>query len=448
MPRTHQRLLNALATGTFLAALASGCERPSEGKAGPSAQPARSVEIIHPERQTIRRSVSEPGELEAFETTAIHAKIAGYVKNWTVNIGATVKKGQTLAELSVPELDAELRQKEAAVAQAMAKHRQALAAVRVAEAKVKGSEAKVVEIRAGTRRVQADFARWQAEFRRVEDLQAARASTGSLVDETRSKLRSSEAAIEETAAQIASADVALIQSLAAVDSARSDVVAASAAIDFARADAGTASARLAYTKIEAPFDGIVTQRNINTGDLTQPGADKPPLFIVARSDIMTIRVNVPEAFAAAVNPGDRAVVRLQELKGKTVEGMVTRVSWAIDPKVRTLRVEIDIPNPGAKLQPGFYAYATVFAEEHTDVMTLPVTSLVRELGKDYCVVIIAGKAARRSIKLGLSDGTRTEIVSGLDGREAVVKATAGSLADGQPVEVVDPANPPPLSAKP
>ena len=65
-------------------------------------------------------------------------------------------------------------------------------------------------------------------------------------------------------------------------------------------------ARLAYTKIEAPFDGIVTQRNVNTGDLTQPGADKPPLFIVARSDIMTIRVNVPEAFAAEVNPGDRA----------------------------------------------------------------------------------------------------------------------------------------------
>ena len=205
---------------------------------------------------------------------------------------------------------------------------------------------------------------------------------------------------------------------------------------------------LGYTRIEAPFDGIVTQRNVNTGDLTQPGADRPPLFVVARSDIMTIRVNVPEAFAAEVNPGDRATVKLQAMKGKTVEGKVTRISWALDPKARTIRVEIDIPNPGAKLQPGLYAYATVIAEEHPDVLTLPATAVVSEQGKDYCVVVVAGKAVRRPIEVGLSDGTRTEVVSGLDGGEAVVKANAASLADGQPVEAVDPANPSASSAKP
>ena len=279
--------------------------------------------------------MGEPGELEAFETTAIHAKIAGYVKNWTVNIGATVKKGQVLAELSVPELDAELKQKQAAIEQAIAKHKQAGAAVRVAAANVAGAEAKLVEVRAGTRRVEADLARWQSEFRRVEQLHAARAQTGSLLDETRSKLRSSEAACDECEAQIKTADVALTQSRAALDSAHADVVAAAAAIDFARADAGTVEAHIAYTRIEAPFDGIVTQRNVNTGDLTQPGADKPPLFVVARSDIMTIRVNVPEAFAAEVDRGDRAAVRLQEMKGRTVEGKVTRISWALDPKTRT-----------------------------------------------------------------------------------------------------------------
>ena len=114
--------------------------------------------------------MGEPGELQAFETTAIHAKIAGYVKNWTVNIGATVKKGQVLAELSVPELEAELRQKQAAVEQAIAKHKQAEAAVKVAEANVAGAEAKLAEVRAGIKRVEADLARWQAEFQRVEEL--------------------------------------------------------------------------------------------------------------------------------------------------------------------------------------------------------------------------------------------------------------------------------------
>ena len=448
MSLNESRPLIAAATGIVLAALASGCERPLEGKAGATVQPVRSIEVVHPERQTIRRSVGEPGELEAFETTDIHAKIAGYVKNWRVNIGTAVKKGQILAELSVPELDAELRQKQAAVEHAVAKHKQAQAAVRVAEANVKGAEAKLVEVRAGKRRVEADLARWQAEFHRIEELHAARAQTGSLLDETRSKLRSSEAASEEIAAQITSADVALIQRMAALDSARSDVVAAVAGIDVAKADAGTVSARLAYTKIESPFDGIVTQRNVDTGHLTQPGADKPPLFIVARSDIMTIRVNVPEAFAAEVNPGDPATIRLQELKGRTVEGKVTRISWALDPKTRTIRVEIDIPNPGAKLQPGLYAYATVIAEEHTEVLTLPLTAVVSEQGKDYCVVIIAGKAVRRLIQVGLSDGMRIEVVSGLDGREAVAKTSALWLADGQPVEAIDPANPSPSSAKP
>lgn len=448
MTRHDPQSLIAAVTVIALAALSSGCERPLEVKAGPSAQAVRSVEIVYPQRQTIGRSVGEPGELEAFETTEIHAKIAGYVKNWTVNIGTAVKKGQILAELSAPELDAELKQKQAAVEQAVARHKQAQAAVRVAEANVKGAEAKLVEVRAGKRRVEADLARWQAEFHRIEGLVAARAQTGSLLDETRSKLRSAEAAGEEVVAQITSADVALIQSLAALDSARADVVAAASAIDVAKADAGTVSARLAYTKIESPFDGIVTHRNVDTGYLTQPGADRPPLFIVSRSDIMTIRVNVPEAFAAEVNPGDRALVRLQELKGKTVEGKVTRISWALDPKTRTVRVEIDIPNPGARLQPGLYAYATVIAEERTLALTLPLTAVASENGKDYCVVIVAGKAVRRPIQVGLNDGTRIEVVSGLAEGEAVAKANASSLVDGQSVEVVDPANPSPSRAKP
>jgi HlyD family secretion protein len=448
MTRTHLHPLIAPAYGLVLMALAAGCEHLTEGKADPASRPVRSVEVVHPERQTIRRVVGEPGELEAFETTAIRAKIAGYVKNWTVNIGAAVKKGQLLAELSVPELDAELKQKQAAVEQAIARRKQAETAVRVAESNVAVAEAKLVAVRAGTRRVEADLARWRSEFRRVEELHAARAQTGSLLDETRSKLRAAEAACEESEAQIKSADVAVTQSRAALDAAHADVVAALSVIDVARAEAGTVEAHLAYTRIQSPFDGIVTERNVNTGDLTQPGGDKPPLFVVARSDIMTIRVNVPEAFAAEVNPGDRAAVRLQEMKGRVVEAKVTRTAWSLDPRTRTIRVEIDIPNPGAKLLPGLYAYATVVAEEHPEVLTLPVTAVAGEPGKDYCVAIVAGKAARRPIQVGLSDGTRTEVVSGLDGGEAVVKANAASLTDGQPVDVVGPANPPASGAKP
>jgi HlyD family secretion protein len=303
-------------------------------------------------------------------------------------------------------------------------------------------------VRAGVKRAEADLTLWQSQTERVQGLVNARAATEQLLDETRSKLRSAEAARAEIDAHVKTAEVAVIQSRAALDQAQSDLGAAAAAIEVAKADTRRVEALLGYCKIEAPMDGIVTQRNVDTGDLTRPGADAEPLFIVARSDIVTIRVNVPEGFAALVKPGDIATIKLQEMNGKTVEGKVSRISWALDPKTRTIRVEIDIPNPSAKLLPGLYAYATVIVEEHSDVLTVPTTAIITEKEKTFCVVVADGRAARRPIALGLRDGTLAEVVSGLDGSEAVVTSNAATLADGQIVAIADSANPPPLGAKP
>jgi HlyD family secretion protein len=448
MFRVSPRTATASLIAVGLVAVAVGCERPSEGMLSPggkAATPVTRVEVVRPERQAVRHPVAVPGQLVAYETTAIHARIPGYVKEWTVNIGAEVKKGQLLAELSAPEMDAEVRQKWAAVEQAIARRVQTEAAVEVAQANVAGAEAKLAEVQAGIKRVEADLARWQAEYNRVDQLFQARAQTGSLLDETRNKLRSSEASREEVRAQVKTAEVALTQSRAALGQARSDVVAAAAAIEVAREDARRVEALLAYTRIEAPFDGIVTARNVDTGQLTRPGSDSDPLFILNRSDIVTIAIDVPETFATEVNPGDRATIALQAMKGETVEGKVTRTAWALDPRTRTLRVEIDIPNPGGKLRPGLYAYATLIAEEHLGVLTVPTTALIRDKDKATCVVIVvAGKAVRRPIEVGLTDATRAEVVSGLDGSEAVVKAYAATLNDGQPVEL----NPPAAAAAP
>jgi len=440
MPRvnltTPMRL--AVAGGTLAATLLAGCERASEGKAAiPKPTPIARVETIRPERRTVRRSVGEPGQLQGFETTALHANVQGYVKSWTVNIGSRVKKGQVLAEVAVPELEAERRQKGAAVEQATAKHKQAGAAVKVAEANVAGARAKLDEARAGVSRTEADLARWRAEYNRVEQLFQERAQTGSLLDETRNKLRSAEAAEDEVKAQVRSAEVGLIQSQAALDQAHSDLGAAAAAIEVAKEDVRRVEALLGYAKIEAPFDGVVTQRNVVTGQLTHPGATGEPLFVVARSDIVTVTVAVPEAFASALDPGDRAEVRLQAMNGRIVEGKVSRISWALDPKTRTISAEIDLPNPNGELLPGLYAYATLIVEEHPDVLTVPATAVVEEKDERHCVVVVGGKAERRPIEIGLNDGTLAEIVSGLGSGDEVVKANAASLAEGQVVEVVD-----------
>jgi RND family efflux transporter MFP subunit len=448
MRRAAVSSASCLATAVILLGPAAGCEQSREDQGRQSASSLTRVEVVRPERHTVRRSVSEPGEIQAFETTAIHARVPGYVKSWNVNIGANVKKGQLLAELSVPELEADVQLKKAAVEQAVAKHKLAGAAVKVADANVAGAEAKLTEVRAGTKRADADLVRWQAEYQRVEQLFKARAQTGSLLDETRNKLHASEATRDEVSAQIVSAEVAVTQAGAARDQAHSDLGAAAAAIEVAKADARHAEALFGYSRIAAPFDGIVIQRNVDTGELTQPGADQPPLFIIARSDIVTIWVAIPEIFAPAVNPGDRAEIKLQAMPGPTIEGKVTRISWALDPKVRTLRAEIDIPNLDAKLQPGLYANATVIADEHPDVLTLPATAVVNEQGKDYCAAVVDGTVARRPIRVGLSDGSRIEVVSGIKADEAVVKANAAALVDGQRVQVVEPASPRAPGARP
>jgi HlyD family secretion protein len=437
MTRSHVRTMIGLAIAAATVVTTVGCERSAEKKTGHSAQPVTRVEVVPPERHTVQRTVGEPGQLQAYETTPIHAKIAGYVKNWTVNIGYEIKKGQVLAELYVPEVEADLQEKRAAVEQAQAKKAQTEAAVKVAQAAVASAVARVTEVQAGVKRAEADLTRWQQEYRRIEQLFNERAQTGTLLDETRSKLHSAEASADEVRAKVKSAESAQSEAQAELDKARSDVVAAAASIDVARSEARHAEAMLGYTKIEAPYDGIITRRNVDTGQLTRPGSDAPPLFIAARTDIVTIVVDLPEMYSTDVNPGDGALVELQAMKGRTVEGKVTRTAWALDPKTRTIRTEIDIPNPGGKLRPGLYAYATVIVEEHRDVLTVPTTAIIQEKDKAFCVTAVDGKAVRRPIGTGLTDGTRTEVVSGLEGRELVVKANAASLSDGQAVKVQD-----------
>ncbi len=428
-----------LAVLVALATTSAGCGQVTAVKADNTTAPAVTrVEVVKPARATIRRSSEEPGQIEAYEVTPIYARVAGYVQNWNVDIGARVVKGQVLAVLSVPELEADAEQKMATVEEAEAKLAQARASEEVAQANLASAQAKRTEAQAGTRRADADLARWQSEFQRVEQLHLERALTGSLLDETRSKLRSSESSREEVYAQVKTAEVAVRQGQAMLDKAGSDVQVAAATIKVARADARRTRALLDYTRIVAPYDGVITRRNVHVGDLTEPGTQGQPLFIVARDDLVRITVSVPEMYATEVEAGDRVLLRLQALPGRDFEGKVARTSWSVDVKNRTLHTEIDVPNPKGTLRPGLYAYATVVVEEHADALSVPTSALVRQDSRPYCVAVTDGRAIRKPVVVGLDDGARAEILSGLQGTEAIVKVNASSLADGQSVAVIEP----------
>jgi RND family efflux transporter MFP subunit len=418
--------------------MAGGCERPTAGLTaanGPSgtAPAATKVEVVRPGRATVRRVVEEPGQVEAAEVTPIHAKLSGYARVVSVDIGDRIKKGQALAELWVPEVEADAAQKRAGLDEAKARRVQASSSVALAQAGLVTAEAKVAEARAEVRRAEAENVRRRSEFERVRQLVGERAATGSLMDESRNAMGASEASREAAGAAVGSAEAALGEARALVEKARADATAADAGLEVAGAEARRAEAMLGYARVEAPYDGVVTRRNIDSGHLTVAGPQGEPLFVVARVDVVTVVVGVPEASAAAVGPGDAASIRLQALGGRTIEGKVSRTAYSLDPATRTLRVEVDLPNADGILRPGLYAYAAIAAEEHRDALTVPLTALIRDGTKTVCVCVEGSRAVRRPVQLGLVDGARAEILSGLVSDEVVVRANPATLVEGQPV---------------
>jgi RND family efflux transporter MFP subunit len=292
----------------------------------------------------------------------------------------------------------------------------------------------VAAARSEVRRAEAEGARRRSEFDRVKQLVGERAATGSLLDESRNALGASEASRDAAGAGVRTAEAALGEARATLEKARADATTAASSVEVALAEARRAEAMLGYARIEAPYDGIVTRRSLDRGQLTVAGPLGEPLFVVARVDVVTVVVGVPEASSAAVGAGDPAAIRLQALGGRSVEGRVARTSYALDPATRTLRVEVDLPNDDGALRPGLYAYAAIAAEEHRDALTVPVSALIRDGPMASCVCVEAGRAVRRTVRVGFIDGTRAEVLSGLKGDESVVRANAASLVEGQPVE--------------
>jgi RND family efflux transporter MFP subunit len=195
---------------------------------------------------------------------------------------------------------------------------------------------------------------------------------------------------------------------------------------------------LGYASITAPFDGIVTQRNVDTGHFVLPGSGSSarPLLVVARNGKLRVVVEVPEAEAALVTPGDQAVVRVPALAGREVPGEVSRTGWALESANRSLRTEIDLMDADGLLRPGTYATVRIELETHPDVLTVPVAAIVHENGQTLCCCVVDGHVARRPVVIGLRSGDRVEVVSGLGTDDLVVQQRADSLKDGQAVEVL------------
>ena len=230
------------------------------------------MKVVQPERRDIHRSIAQPGVIEPYEQTAIYSKVAGFVQKWNVDIGAKVKKDDLLVELLVPELAEEHKQKEAQVEQQRAMVNQADKLVRVAESNLQAAADAVAESQANINRYEADVERWQGELGRLAGMVKDRTINPEVLAETKNQAKASEASYEAAGAAVKTKESQRLAAAAQIEKAKADLAAAEAQVKVAEAEERRLAAMFAYTKITAPYDGVVTTRNVNTGDFVRPAS--------------------------------------------------------------------------------------------------------------------------------------------------------------------------------
>ncbi len=400
------------------------------------------ITVIHPQRRDIQMKVVQPGTIQAFEVTPIYSRISGYVQNYRYNIGDRVKKGDVLIDMWIPDIVEQHAQKSATVKRSEVQIRVAESAERAAVAKLETAKARVLSAEAGVKRAQASYTRWESEYKRLETLVAQRVLDVQVRDETYRQFEEASAVRDQANAMVSETISARDQAAADRDRARVDVESARADLQVAQANERETRVVVEYGQIKAPYDGVITQRNVSPGDYLQPGAGSEgrPLFVLEQTDPVRVFVGVPELASFFIHPKDTALIRFQALPGATREGTVVRSGFSLDPSTRTLQTEIDIPNADDHLHPGWYVTVTIVVER-SQVWTLPSEAIGFQGQQNYYVYFqVDGKPVRTPVIIGLSDDTHTEIIKKhssisntnlwptLDGTESILVGNLDVLA--------------------
>ncbi|HXE53978.1 MAG TPA: efflux RND transporter periplasmic adaptor subunit [Tepidisphaeraceae bacterium] len=296
--------------------------------------------------QPSANSVVVIATVDAYWAADQYAKTSGYVTDVKHDIGDRVKKGDVLAVLHVPELEKNLVQARATL---VARQKMKTAA----DAAVAQAQQALAVAKSQLEGYQADKYLADVTLKRQEELSSGKAATAQQLDDARARARvaAANAAMGEAKVSSAQADI---------QAAEANREVAAAQVDVADAAVQEVQALLEYTRITAPFDGIVTRRQVSPGDLVQAATASRtmPMFTVQQLDTVRVFCDVPEAQSAGVTVGTVAEVKLFAL-AQTIKGKVTRLSNAIDPGSRTMRVEIDLSNANGTLRPGMYAQVTL-----------------------------------------------------------------------------------------
>lgn len=349
------------------------------------------VETLKATPLTSDRAMVLPGTVQPLEETVLYPRVSGYVKRWLVDLGADVKEGDLLLEIDTPELDAQLEQ----------------------------AKAEMAEAEAGVLRAQSaqQFSKTTAE--RYKSLTPA-----GIASQQELEQRQGQADVDQASVGVAKANLAAAQ-----------------------ANLRRLAQTRAFAKVTAPFSGRVVQRWVERGMLVQAGTGNP-LFKLENTDPVRIFINVPQDVAPSVRAGAKAEVMVREYPERTFEGAVAHLAGSLEDATRTMSTEVQVPNQDHALLSGMYVQVSLSLPTPHRLLEIPATALYNDSrGTQVAVVVNGDVIAMKKVTIERDTGKTLQLSAGLSGDEDIVKLANAALKDGSKVQLIAPKQPAVAPAK-
>jgi RND family efflux transporter MFP subunit len=357
------------------------------------------VAVVKVRKQKLERILNLPGEMRAYQDVPIHAKVEGFIKSIIVDRGSFVKKGQLLLSIFCPELNEKMKEAAAKVAAAESSYRRAQAG----EDSVKS---KLVEAQA---RLDADLLTYQ---RLAEASKTPGAVAQNEVDIQQKTVESDRARVESVRQEVAGA-----QSL---------VVAEMHNVKAAQEVLGSLKDMTGYLTVCAPFDGVITERNVHVGSIVAENGqrDALPLVRIQERDILRLVVAVPEDAVSGTQLGQKIEFTVPAYLGKKFYGIIARPAYALDEPTRTEPVEMNVYNTNRELDPGMFANVAWIVSRPYPTLFVPASAVNSDLKSTFVIRVKDDVTERVDVKRGLSMGEDMEVIGDLqEGETVALKAT-------------------------
>jgi RND family efflux transporter MFP subunit len=369
----------------------SGCKERQ-----PEAPPA-TASIAPVTRGNLASTLTVAGEFQPYQEVELHAKVSGYIRRINVDIGDRVKSGQVIATLEVPELNAQ---------------------VAASQAQIRHSQSEIARAQNEVTLAQSNYAALHAAYTRLSE--ASKRRPGLIaeqeLDDSRAKDQDAEAKINV---------------------AKSALEATKEQLGISKADNQRVQSLEDYSIVTAPFTGVVTMRYADVGSLIQAGTasntQSMPVIKLAQSDLLRLRMPVPEEDVPFIKIGGDVQIKLQAT-GKTISGKIIRFTRELTTSTRTMLAEVDVPNADLTLSTGMTAETTIVLQAQKNVLTIPAGAVLKEDGQAYVLIVDTdNKVQKVRVTLGIQGSDRDEITQGLSEHQSVIVSGQQNYEVGQTV---------------